>query len=134
MQVPPRATRSGPGNGREVDDRPPVNGAVGPYVACTLDSRAGSERMEQWRDALLAARLDTSWNGTVLQVPFDGQQPGTNATLRRLVELEGSCCSFLTWTLAEQGATTLLTVKARDSVDVGEVARVAALFQARSVA
>ena len=69
--------------------------------------------MEQWRAALLAARLDTSWNGTVLQVPFDGQQPGTNATLRRLVELEGSRCSFLTWSLAEQGAAALLTVKAR---------------------
>lgn len=97
-------------------------------IACTLGPNDGLTRMRRWQALAAAAHPTASRDGRTLEVHFEPGE-GIYAELVALATAEQDCCSFVTWTVTDEGGHPVLRVLAEpDSPD--DVAPIAALFGA----
>src|SRR5437588_1693566 len=68
-------------------------------TACTLGPEELSDRRDQWRAVLASELVASERRSTGIELRLRAA-PSTADTLRKLVQAERSCCSFLAWALA----------------------------------
>ena len=97
-------------------------------IACTLGPDDGAKRMRRWQRLADLAQTGASRTGGILKVNYRlGQR--VKEELTALAAAEQECCSFVTWTVMQEGDSLVLRVTAKaDSPD--DVAPIAALFDA----
>lgn len=95
-------------------------------LACTLGPNDGSARLRRWQHLADAASPSARRDGHRLEVRYHAG-PGVREELEALAVAEAECCSFVSWTVTQDGDHTVLHVTAqRDTPDA--VAPIAALF------
>jgi hypothetical protein len=91
-------------------------------IACSLDAAALGKRGAEWRALAERALIEAELEGGAAQQRYR-REPGVAEELRRLVTLEGECCPFLDFEVAEEDAEILLRVSGPP-----EAAEMVALF------
>jgi hypothetical protein len=103
-------------------------------ASCTLPTKERPLRVAEW-DALFAEHVRAVSRPEPLHVRLDlGAGTGLEERVRDLVEREGGCCSFFTFTLVPDAATVRLDVavdEAHASVLDAVAARAAGAGQSR---
>jgi len=97
-------------------------------VACTLGLDDGPARMLRWQRLGETADPVARRAGPVLEVRYR-PEPGVREELEALAAAERQCCSFVAWTVTEDGGHPILRVVA-DAGTPDDVASIAALFGA----
>lgn len=97
-------------------------------VACVLDRGDGEARMARWQRLAEHGAPSACRSGHELEVRYQAG-PGVRAELEALVAAEAECCSFVTWTVVQDGDEAVLQVVA-DERRPDDVAPIAALFGA----
>lgn len=97
-------------------------------LACTLGPADGPARLRRWQQLRDVAAPVASVAGGRLEVVYE-PGPGVLPELIELAAAEQTCCSFVTWSVAEVEGCPVLTVTAPDGAPEA-VAPIAALFGA----
>lgn len=112
----------------------PVNDAPGSAdrtelpLACTLGPDDGSARLRRWQHLADTANPSSRRDGHQLEVHYQ-PGPGVREELEALAAAEAQCCSFVAWSVTQDGDHPILRVTAEpDTPD--DVAPIAALFGA----
>jgi hypothetical protein len=106
------------------DHGPP---AVELPIACTLPGD-GAARVRRWQGLAARGCAVARLSGHVLEVRYS-LQPGVRGELEELAAAERLCCSFVTWTVSQDGDHVMLRVAA-DPERPDDVADIASLFGA----
>jgi hypothetical protein len=80
-----------------------------PVLSCTLTAEELAERVRDWSAVGSRALLDRHAEDGRSLLRYRGDA-GIREELRRLIGLEGQCCAFLTFDLAEQETDLVLTI------------------------
>jgi hypothetical protein len=97
-------------------------------VACSLGPDAGPARLRRWQRLADAARPVARRDGPRLEVRYE-PGPGVREELEALAAAEAECCSFVGWSVTQDGDVPVLQVTA-DPHTPDAVTPIAALFGA----
>ncbi len=97
-------------------------------VACTLGPSDGAARLARWQRPADTAAPSARRRGRELVVRYEARR-GVREELEALAAAEAECCSFVTWTVDQDGNHAVLRVIA-DQRRPDDVAAIAALFGA----
>ena len=97
-------------------------------VACNLGPGDGPARLRRWQQLAATARPVALRDGPQLEVRYE-PGPGVREALEALAAAEAECCSFVGWSVTQDGAIPVLQVTA-DPDTPDAVTPIAALFGA----
>jgi hypothetical protein len=97
-------------------------------LACNLGPHDGPARLRRWQHLADTANPIAVRDGPQLKVRYE-PVPGVHEELEALAAAEAECCSFVSWSVAQDGAAPLLLVTA-DPDTPDAVEPIAALFGA----
>lgn len=100
-------------------------------VACTLGPDDGPARLRRWQHLADTAHPSARRDGPHLTVRYE-PGPGVQEELEALAAAEAECCSFVDWSVTQNGGVPVLLVTA-DPETADAVAPIAALFGADTV-
>ena len=83
----------------------------GAPVACSLSQSDLVERQDRWLELARCAATEAVTTSNGLRLLFHAQ-PGVEAELRQLAELERDCCAFADWSVHARGTEVALDVTA----------------------
>lgn len=95
-------------------------------VACTLGQNDGARRMERWQRLAASAAPSAHLVGNQLEVRYQPRL-GVREELEALASAEAQCCSFVAWSVTQDGDHPLLRVTA-DPRTPDDVKSIAGLF------
>lgn len=97
-------------------------------VACNLGPDDGPARLRRWQQLADTANPIALRDGPNLEVRYE-PAPGVQEELEALAAAEAECCSFVSWSVTQDGAAPVLLVAA-DPDTSDAVTPIAALFGA----
>ncbi len=97
-------------------------------VACTLSANDGPARMRRWQALSEKGRPSARRIARRLEVRYQ-PEPGVRDELEALAAAERKCCSFVSWSVSQDGGHPVLHVVA-DPDTPEDVIPIAALFGA----
>ncbi len=80
-------------------------------LACSLDAGELEERTERWRRLADRSLIEASSPADGVAIQRHRPDDGVLTELRELISLEGECCPFLDFDLADHGDEIVLTVR-----------------------
>jgi hypothetical protein len=84
--------------------------------ACSLDREALAKRLEEWSALRVRALINQRRDGRVV-ISTWRRSVGVREALTRLMHSERDCCAFLSFELADEGATITLRTTFPESID-----------------
>ncbi len=89
-------------------------------VACSLHQGDLAERRDRWLELARRAAIEAVTTSNGLRLLF-GAEPGVEAELRQLAELERDCCAFADWSVRARGNEVVLDVTADSEEGIAAV-------------
>jgi hypothetical protein len=89
-------------------------------IACSLSQSDLAERQERWLGLVGRAAIEAVTTSDGLRLLFRAE-PGVEAELRQLAELERDCCAFAEWSVGARGTELLLDVTAESEQGISAV-------------
>jgi hypothetical protein len=89
-------------------------------IACSLNQGDLVERQDRWLELARRAAIEAVTTSNGLRLLFRAE-PGVEAELRQLAELERDCCSFADWSVRTRGNEVVLDVTAESEEGITAV-------------
>lgn len=93
---------------------------AGATVACSLNQSDLLERQERWVELARRAAIEAFTTSDGLRLLFRAE-PGVEAELHQLAELERDCCAFADWSVHARGTELVLDVTADSEEGIAAV-------------